>query len=348
MKKNTEVNFFVIDRQKRFFSTLVSKLVHKMAIIVNPFFKNNILVASYATNDRTCQLYQVAKKVIKNHKISRVIAHNLPPFYVATALALKNDLKLQIDVEDYHIADPVYFNSKYELENRKRIMNYAFRNADVITYASEGIGLECEKNFQINPEAKTTTVINSFFSNEFLKPEVKEKQPVRLVWFSQNINANRGLEQVFLAAKNHSTMEFHLIGKVHNDYLERMCPSDNVIFHNPMSQQDLHKFIGTMDIGIALEIKETSLNRDICLTNKILAYSQAGLYVLATDTFGQRRFLSNLDINFGTIIKSTLSEELNNLNEEFLNYDNRLLRWDNTKQFSYEVEGAHLGKLIIN
>jgi len=61
---------------------------------------------------------------------------------------------------------------------------------------------------------------------------------------------------------------------------------------SPMTQSDLHAELANHDVGLALEFSDTDLNRQLCLTNKILAYAQAGLYILATDTPAQSAFMA--------------------------------------------------------
>ena len=45
------------------------------------------------------------------------------------------------------------------------------------------------------------------------------------------------------------------------------------------------------DVGLAMELSTADENRNLCLTNKIFAYLQSGLYILATDTQAQKRFM---------------------------------------------------------
>jgi len=62
----------------------------------------------------------------------------------------------------------------------------------------------------------------------------------------------------------------------------------------PMEQAALHKQLATYDIGLALEISEVDLNKQLALSNKIFAYLQAGLFVVATDTRAQEQLLQQL------------------------------------------------------
>jgi hypothetical protein len=101
-----------------------------------------------------------------------------------------------------------------------------------------------------------------------------------------------------------------------------------------------------MDIGLALESKTADFNRDICLTNKILAYAQAGLYIFATDTFGQRDFLNALNYKAGQIIASDLSTTFSNFDPSLLDFENKMERWEHAISFSWEKEQQKLVKLL--
>ena len=101
-----------------------------------------------------------------------------------------------------------------------------------------------------------------------------------------------------------------------------------------------------MDIGLALENKDGDGNRDICLTNKFLAYTQAGLYIFATDTFGQDHFLNQLGNQFGIIIKSSLKETIEQLDKTVLDHTNRIERWEKAKTFSWERQSEVLTKVM--
>jgi hypothetical protein len=59
-----------------------------------------------------------------------------------------------------------------------------------------------------------------------------------------------------------------------------------------MSQKELHLQLSQYDAGLAIEDAGSDFNRDICLTNKIWSYFQAGLYIIASDTTAQQLFIS--------------------------------------------------------
>ena len=340
--ENKEVVFIEIDRRAQFLQTLIAKLKHKLAIILNPFFRKNIKICAYASNDKCPQILTYCNR---KTEVRRIIAHNLGAFYPAVKESKRLGSELQLDIEDYYPGEALYYNQAYEAENRKRLMQYSFDHARAITYASEGIALHCQKVFTVSKNVKQKTIINAFKSIDFPRPTQYLNAPIKAVWFSQNIGPNRGLEQVFEAAKVYTNFEFHLIGNPNETYLASINPDSNVIFHDILPQWELHRLLSEMDIGLALESKDADFNRDICLTNKFLAYAQAGLYILATDTFGQRDFLESLDYNTGEII-TDLSLTLQNLDNKELSLEHKVKRWQQSKTFGWEIEQLKLNDLL--
>lgn len=344
--KNKDVNFIEINRQNSVFQTIKSKVLHKISIAINPVFKKSLKVCAYASNDKTPQLIDSIDNLRKRHTFDKVIAHNLGAFYPALQLSKHQNLDLQLDIEDFYPGEALYYNKNHEKENRMEIMSQSFIKATTITYASEGIKIECQKHFEVGNNTIEMTIINSFNSSDFIRPSFKSTDKLKCVWFSQHIGPNRGLEQVFDTAKKLQEVDFYLIGNKNKAYLDTIDLSDNVILHDIMKQEDLHDFLSNMDIGLALENAEADFNRNICLTNKFLAYSQSGLYVLATNTFGQSQFLDSLDYNAGEIMEGSLQESIVNLNPNLLTTDSRIERWQNAKLFAWENEQLKLKKLL--
>ena len=344
-KRNPEVQFFEIDRKKEAFQTIICKVIHKTAILLNSSFPTHFKICAFASNDKALQLWLRAQELQKKTQFSRVIAHNLGAFYAAVKLSEKKDIALQLDIEDYYPGEALYFNKALEKQNRTELMAHGFLRADSITYASIGIQLECEQHFEVRSETAQVTVINSFKSTDFREPEANLVEKVKCVWFSQHIGPNRGLEQVFEAAKELDQIEFHVVGNLNRKFLDDVTLSENILLHDIMEQSKLHVFLATMDVGLALEPGK-DLNNLIALSNKIITYAQAGLYILATDTFGQSQFLNSIDYNAGIIMRSTLVETLQNLDNKLLNTATKIGRWQNAKAFSWENEQVILKTLL--
>jgi selenocysteine-specific translation elongation factor len=134
---------------------------------------------------------------------------------------------------------------------------------------------------------------------------------LKLVWFSQNIDINRGLECIIPVIKKYSHfVEFHLIGNLSQQFEDVIKNNKEVlIHHSPRSQFALHQKLAEFDIGIAPEDNKTDSNRNLCLTNKIISYYQAGLYILASDTIAQSEFLHSRTLH-GKCFKNALEFEV--------------------------------------
>jgi hypothetical protein len=84
----------------------------------------------------------------------------------------------------------------------------------------------------------------------------------------------------------------HLYGNLDSIfYSEVLSKYKNVIIHQPLPQLELHQALSNYDIGLALDIANDE-NRDLAITNKILAYLQAGLYILASDISAHQYILN--------------------------------------------------------
>ena len=226
-------------------------------------------------------------------------------------------------------------------------MQRSLSQANAITYASEGIANICQHSYDLKPTTQQHIILNSFKQADFLPPKQDtSSEDIHCVWFSQNISSNRGLEQVFEAAKTHPNISFHLIGNPNKDYLNTFEMTRNLILHPIMPQKKLHGFLSRMDIGLALEPGKDA-NNNIALSNKMIAYAQAGLYILATSTEGQRKFLENLPYGAGALIETDLKTSLANLDRKVLRLDDKYNRWEQAKSLSWEVEQKKLHHLLF-
>ncbi len=344
-EKNSDVYFIEIDRKKLFFQTVLCKVIHKTSIFLNKFFKQNYLICSFASDEKALQLSLNTSALDNSINFYRVIAHNLGAFYAASKYAAKNNIDLQLDIEDYYPGETFYHNIAREKQNRMYIMLKSFIKADYITYASLGIEQECEKKYKFKKSAIRAIIINSFDSDLFIKPSRIDTNKIKCVWFSQNISPNRGLELVFAAAECYPEIEFHVIGNSKKNFLDSFNLTSNVIIHNIMEQSELYVFLSNMDIGLALEPGK-DMNNNIALSNKMIVYAQCGLYVLATNTYGQAQFLNSLNYEAGKVFLTDLKEALLKFDSSLLSETLKIKRWENAKSFCWESEVNKLKELF--
>ena len=231
------------------------------------------------------------------------IGHN-PGAMLPTLIAAKKfNCKAGFDVEDYHSEEGM--DKKLQMLTKKLMVNL-LPQFNYVSFAAPLI-LEQVKVDVVIESAPWFTVLNYFSKSEFYEPLNLGIGPVKMVWFSQNINAGRGLELILPFVKqNCFTVELHLIGNLNQDFHEHNLRNfDNIIFHLPMQQSELHKILAQFDIGLALDIP-VDRNRDLAITNKLLAYLQAGLYVIATETSAQKDFLNDWQ-HHGTTFNYTIN-----------------------------------------
>lgn len=224
-----------------------------------------------------------------------VIAHNPGAFEPAAGFAAGNNIPLGIDIEDYH---PGETNVPAEAEKMKRLIQKVLPYAAYVSAASPLILEELQKDCE-GLLRNAFTVLNYFNSEEFVLPAPKEMKPLQCVWFSQNIDRGRGLEPLLLALKAvNDQVELHLYGNVNPlFYKSHLYGKQQVVLHAPLPQEQLHRLLANYDVGIALENAEANFNRAICITNKLLAYYQAGLYILANTTPAQQQFIEQHPAN---------------------------------------------------
>ena len=108
-------------------------------------------------------------------------------------------------------------------------------------------------------------------------------------------------------------------------------------FHQPIAPDELFKFTSQFDIGMATETAP-NLNRDICLTNKIFTYIQAGLAIIASDTQAQRLFMEQYPTT-GCLYQKDDATALANC---LLGYAENPERLTQTRQTNYQLGQTEL------
>lgn len=220
-----------------------------------------------------------------------VIGHNPGSLGVITELSNRLSVPAMFDAEDYHRGE--FLEDSQESRRVANLEGICLPKVHGITAASPLIAEAYQSLF---PAIPIETVNNAFPQN--LQPEFHSDLtgPLRLVWFSQVVGLDRGLGD-FLKCLDHLDdvpVEVRILGRASEEVqgqLTLSVPSANhqLSFHPPRSEYTLFQFIGSAEIGLALENPQT-VNRDLCRTNKLYTYPLAGCYTLATRTAAQAQF----------------------------------------------------------
>ncbi len=122
---------------------------------------------------------------------------------------------------------------------------------------------------------------------------------ISLYWYSQVVALDRGLQDAIGAVvRLDGQVALHIRGRADAATRTRLLAAagardvgKSVYFHEPVAPDELLARAAEHDVGLCLEHPVT-LNREVCVTNKLFLYLLAGLAVAATDTRGQREVLT--------------------------------------------------------
>ena len=363
---------------------LFSGFIEKLFQLLYPLYKKTISLNAYASSKRSFLLNNAIfnfSKQNSNTRFQLIVAHNMGSLYPAWLYHRKTNIPFIFDVEDYHPGEQINIDATNEKHRREFLLHKLLPDAACITVASPLIG-ERIKTLVGEGAIKNMVVINNCFPAdefEFINSRTKGQNlnrndnelgtntfkfshfqidKIHFVWFSQNIAANRGLELIIPELSNaKDDVHLHLIGNLYDDFnREWIVPNhDFITTYPPMPQRELNRFICQFDVGLALELAAADENRQICLTNKIWAYLQAGLYILATNTTAQIGFMKEHEGNGSVfeVITTPVHEGTNAGNSLFtaLKYiianieeirKAKRVRFTEAKKFAWEEEQGKL------
>ena len=276
--------------RKPFVPWLIATLKEKVSGLLYPLFNKNIDISSYASNKSSIILWDYLKKQNKS-RYDLILGFGAGALYPSWKLSCKLGIPFAFDIEDYHPGELIRKDVKNERKRREFLLKRLLPFVSMIISSSPMIADKI--NELIGGHRNHIVTLNSFPSDEFKAPERKEGK-LKLVWFSQKVTFGRGLEMLFEAVKDSfADISLTIIGEMDLLFKSTLNPEiiENVTFLPSIPQKKLHSSLAEFDVGLALELDSADENRHYCLTNKILAYAQAGLYILATDTPAQKLFI---------------------------------------------------------
>ncbi len=294
VQKNTHWNFYPIywyGENSNFIQKWISKIKYQF---FNLLKLNSDLIQS--TSD-------VLINTTINIKADVYIAHH-PSVLVAVAKAAeKYNAKYVYDVEDafsfMNTKNIQYPDNKVYYVETKYI-----HQASLLSFASPLYKNLYIQTFQL--KNKMIDLLNVFNLNEFEVLQYKDRKDLKKIsfyWHSQTIGLNRGLQDVIstLSTFDHNKWELHIRGHhtldVKNELLNSLVDKDaveSIFFHQAISSTELPLHTKEHDIGLALEAK-ISINRDLCISNKLLEYIASGLVIIATNTQGHSFIMEKLN-----------------------------------------------------
>lgn len=297
-----KVNFVELSAKRKPFLNWFLTSVQQLLLKQINYKWLNVKLLSFSLTKRTIILTRYLRK--KNNQYDWVVAHNPGAFFPAFEYSNRNNCNLGLDIEDYH---PGEYTNALLSQRMLEMMKIILPKADYCSFAAPLIQLEVEKHIP-NQSSNWFTVINGFSQSEFIRPNRINSTKIKMIWFSQNIAPGRGLENfISLIEEFSENFELHLVGALSDANRKLMFKQDSKVkIYPPMAQSDLHRFLSDFHVGLALEPAK-DLNNSIALSNKLIAYAQSGLFILATPTPGQISFLNNYGFR-NVVVKNEESE----------------------------------------
>ncbi|TZF86209.1 glycosyltransferase family 4 protein (plasmid) [Pedobacter sp. BS3] len=319
------------DQYRKYLSGLLQKLTIVLSKIINSRLLNKIALNRY---------YYWQLKQANKCKADLYVAHNSGALAVAADAARCISSRFAFDAEDFHDAES---HSPDILKCIEHIQRRYLDQAIFITAASPLIAQAYQEKYQLG---KIEVILNVFPKNN-AELQFKTANKLRLFWFSQYIGRDRGIEECLqaLALLNHDNVELHLLGLLHteeekyfNTLIKKYHLEEGLVrFHPPISEQELIEFTANFDVGLALETGEP-YNREVCLTNKLFVYLQAGLALIASNTLAQRTFLEKWP-DCGWLVDLKNHQNLSETIQLLIDHPNKL---EQAKQKAYYYGANYL------
>ncbi len=324
-----------------------TRLRHKFFRTLNTLFPSNLYISARAGSRAFSELLRAAKK----EKADLYIAHNLGALAVAAKAANANPSQYAFDAEDFHRGEVGDQNGAYR--RIKYLEDTFLPDAGYITAASPLIA----DNYAAIYKRNVPTINNVFSLKYQTDLKLLPFDVLKLVWFSQTIGLNRGIQDILAAANEvqHRKLHITLVGlcdKKTERELRKVLVNEmhSIHFLKPLREADLFALCSDHHIGLALERSEP-YNRNICLTNKLFTYLIAGNAIIASDTLAQRKFIDENN-SVGFLYRMGDVHALKQLLIQFTENEQRLTETRKAAhrlaqlKYNWENEGAKLTSVL--
>lgn len=229
------------------------------------------------------------RRLARAERADLYIAHHVEALGAGYSAARANKARFGFDAEDFHPG----MNDSSSATNAMIgwLEGKYLPSCQHFTAASKGIAEAYRDKYGI----RMPHVILNVFPLEEL-PVREPGDAIRFYWYSQVIGPNRGIELLLDAASRiRLPFEIHLRGGLYSEDfktgLKQRCGDsglwDRVFLHEPILAAQLISDANQYDVGLALET-DTSVNADLAVSNKIFGYLMSRLFIIGTDTSGQK------------------------------------------------------------
>jgi glycosyltransferase involved in cell wall biosynthesis len=269
---------------------LASTIINRISRIAVRLLPDHLFLSSLSFSKRSWLLSTALKQ--QTGSFDFVISHNPGAFAPAYFFSKARNVPLGVDLEDFH---PGESNHLAATKTIGGVMKKILPSSAVITASSPLILKESEP-YMRGSSAKHA-IIRNVFSLQ-LQPSFKELslQPLKLIWFSQIVGMNRGIQDAILAMNRITScsIQLSILGHCCEDtkaQLSRLLTEQKhqLLFLDPKHEDQLIEACSHHHIGLALE-PGFSRNNQLALSNKLFTYLLAGNAIIASETEAQKTF----------------------------------------------------------
>lgn len=257
-----------------------------------------LISCKYLSTARGFTMYsQELEKTALQHKADLYIGHNLGALRAVVIAAEKINSLSIFDFEDYHRGEHHKESIIYQL-----VKKYESVYVPRLNYSTASSYLITELYKSTFQEIRIQTVLNVFsVKNAVDQIKPYSSTPLKLLWFSQFVGFQRGLQNVLKAISyfGKSEIQLTIIGNCNSEvkkYFLKLI-SDlqiseyDINFCEVVPEIELFRIMETHHVGIAAEMVNV-LNREVCLTNKVFCYMLGGLALAVSNTKAQIELLT--------------------------------------------------------
>ncbi|NEU06775.1 glycosyltransferase family 4 protein [Flavihumibacter sp. R14] len=226
-------------------------------------------------------------------KADLYIAHYPESIAIAARAAKVNNAFFAFDAEDFHRGEGA---SGGLTEAISTLEDRFLPDAAYITAASPLIAKAYQKLY---PGVKITSLENMFQLNKQPTFVELDNNSLKFFWFSQTVGPKRGLEEFIkiLQVLGKKNVQLTLLGNCSTSYKTQLqnlwftlgLKPESLVFKMTVPEAEIFTLAASHHFGLGLEISH-SINRDICLTNKIYTYILSGNLLILSNTSAQKNF----------------------------------------------------------
>jgi len=206
----------------------------------------------------------------------------------------------------------------------KLVERLLIKHADYVFVVSENIASWYEREYKI---MRPTVILNAPRYYELQQKNVfRESLGIRkeqvIVLYQGGLNKSRGVDTlltVFSQRQDDSIVIVFMGNGEMEEQVKQLASINNKVFFHPMVPANyVLEYTISADIGIHM-IRNTCLNHDYCMPNKLFEYAMAGLPVIVSDMKEMREMVE--DYQMGLVVDASDEDMINQAIDKMVKTD---------------------------